>query len=330
MELNRFTWHGGGLATARGRYGDGDWLDLSTGINPRVWPHAAQVPVDWQALPDEAALHALERSAAGHFGCAVDHVCAVPGTEIGLRLVGDLIGEAGFHAAHGYRTHAAMLRDSVAVDDLAGADGGHLVMANPANPDGRLLPRAAMRDLLERRGRMGWLLLDEAFADTHPGESLAGDVGEARRLVVFRSFGKFFGLAGVRLGFVLGPRLLLEQVRSRLGAWPVSAAGLAIGTAAYRDAGWIAQARVDLAAQAAALDAALAAKGYAPGGMCPLFRLVRGVDGAALFDRLARQHILTRPFAARPDWLRLGLPGDAVALARLVEALPECIEPDHG
>ncbi|WP_062781669.1 aminotransferase class I/II-fold pyridoxal phosphate-dependent enzyme [Novosphingobium capsulatum] len=322
--MNRFTWHGGGLAAARAQFGDGPWLDLSTGINPCPWPQAGALAaaVDWQALPDESALRGLEQAAAARFGCAADHVCAVPGTEIGLRLVGDLIGGGGCHAVPGYRTHAAMLRASVAVDDLAQAHGTSLVLANPNNPDGRLLTRAMLRNLLHRRGDNGWLLLDEAFADAHPQASLAGDIADAQRLVIFRSFGKFFGLAGLRLGFVLGPRALLAALRAQLGAWPLCAAALAVGEAAYRDAIWIADARAALQERAARLDAVLRGKGYTVGGACPLFRLVRGVDGAALFDHLAQQHILTRPFADQPDWLRLGLPGDAAGLARLVQALP--------
>ncbi|GHC88384.1 threonine-phosphate decarboxylase [Novosphingobium pokkalii] len=323
MELNRFTWHGGGLAAARAQFGEGPWLDLSTGINPCPWPHAPALPVDWQALPDEAALRDLERAAAAHFGCAAEQVCAVPGTEIGLRLVGALLEGRGFHAAPAYRTHGDMLRGSVAVNDLLAAPAGNLVLANPNNPDGRLLSPAMLQAMLHQRGDGGWLLLDEAFADTHPAQSLAGLVSDEARLVVFRSFGKFFGLAGLRLGFVIGPRALLARVRARLGAWPVCAAALAVGTAAYRDGAWIAQARATLAAQAATLDAALMAKGYAVQGACPLFRLLHGVDGAALFERLARRHILTRPFAEQPGWLRLGLPADAAALARLIAALPD-------
>lgn len=324
MGLNRFTWHGGGLAAARAQFGDGPWLDMSTGINPCPWPHAgaAAAAVDWQALPDESALRGLEQAAAAHFGCAAAHVCAVPGTEIGLRLIGDLIGGTGCHAVPGYRTHAEMLRASVAVADPESADGASLVLANPNNPDGRLLTPPMLRELLHRRGDHGWLLLDEAFADAHPQASLAGDIADAQRLVIFRSFGKFFGLAGLRLGFVLGPRPLLATLRARLGAWPICAAALAVGEAAYRDGTWIADTRDALQERAASLDAALCSKGYTVGGACPLFRLVRGVDGAALFDHLARQHILTRPFADRPDWLRLGLPGDAAGLARLVKALP--------
>ncbi|MCH7628221.1 MAG: threonine-phosphate decarboxylase [Proteobacteria bacterium] len=327
MTPNRWTWHGGGLSAARAHFGQEDWLDLSTGINPHAWPHAAVTPVDWRGLPDEQALRELEQAAAAHFGCDPDHVCAVPGTEVGLRLTGALLNDTGRHLSPTYRTHTEMLAgvSPIAFDALAQADGESLILANPNNPDGRLLDRATLLDILARRGRSGWLILDEAFADAHPGHTLADMVDDDRRLVVFRSFGKFFGLAGLRLGFVLGPRALLARLRAKLGAWPVSAAAIAIGTAAYRDSGWIVAMRDRLTAEAAELDAHLGARGYAVTGACPLFRLIECGDGSVLFERLARRGILTRPFEQRPGWLRLGLPGSREALARFITALD-----DHG
>lgn len=324
MTATRWTWHGGGIDAARAHFGGDDWLDLSTGINPHAWPHANAVPIDWRNLPGEDGLAALERAAAAHFGCEADRVCAVPGTEVGLRLVGELLDGPAFHVAPTYRTHAEMVAGSmsIAIDALALADGATLILANPNNPDGRLLGRDRIDDLLARRGASGWLVLDEAFADCHPDHTVADQVGDERRLIVFRSFGKFFGLAGVRLGFVVGPRAIVDRLRSRLGAWPVSAAAVAIGKAAYGDGTWTATMRRMLEAEAARLDAGLHARGYRVIGGCPLFRLVECADGAALFEHLARRAILTRPFAHQPHWLRVGLPGSEQGLARFIAALP--------
>lgn len=321
-----WTWHGGGLDAARRHFGDGDrpWLDLSTGINPHAWPGVAALAIDWQRLPEPHALAELEASAAAYFGVKPHHLCAVPGTEIGLRLVGGLIGGPARYLAPAYRTHGEMIADatSAGVEDLA-EHGGTLILANPNNPDGHILTRDRLCALLGSRENGGWLLLDEAFVDVAPESGLAGDIGEGRRLVIFRSFGKFFGLAGVRLGFVLGPRALVERVRAALGAWPVSAAAIAIGIAAYRDHGWIEAMRPRLHAEAAALDAVLARTGHRAIGACPLFRLIEIPNGMAQFERLARQAILTRPFAERPQWLRIGLPPDAAGLARLAAALAD-------
>jgi cobalamin biosynthetic protein CobC len=319
---NPWTWHGGGLEAAKHRFGGDNWIDLSTGINPHPWPDAASMAFDWQRLPDTQDLARLEAVAADYFGVDARHVCAAPGTEIGLRMVGALIDGPAQHMAPGYRTHGAMIAGSAAVTwPDAGDPAGHLILANPNNPDGRALAAEAMQDLLERR--TGWLLVDEAFADSHPARSVAASVDDRRKLIVFRSFGKFFGLAGVRVGFVLAPQTIVAALRERLGSWPLSAAAIAIGSAAYTDAGWIAAARQRLGEDAAALDAMLVRRGHRPVGACPLFRLIEVGDAHALFERLARRAILTRPFAEQPRWLRLGLPADASALARLDSALAD-------
>lgn len=319
-----WTLHGGGLEAARRHFGGDDWLDLSTGINPNPWPGAAALDIDWHRLPEPEALARLEAAAAAHFVVDARNVCAVPGSELALRLVGSLIGGPARHLTPGYRTHAEMFVAGapVARDALAGYSGT-LILANPTNPDGRATPRAELIDLLGSRAADAWLLLDEAFADAVPAASLAGHIAERRRLAIFRSFGKFFGLAGVRLGFVLGPSSLLGPLRAQLGAWPVSAAAIAFGTAAYADTRWIAATRNRLRNRAAELDGVLARAGYSPSGACPLFRLIETDDAAALFERLARRAILTRPFAERPRWLRIGLPIDAAALARLEAGLAD-------
>ncbi|MGE4431040.1 MAG: threonine-phosphate decarboxylase CobD [Sphingobium sp.] len=324
---DRWTWHGGGLAAARAHFGDGDapWLDLSTGINPHGWPgcEAAAMAVDWNRLPDERGLRDMEAAAAAYFGAQPDHVCALPGTEIGLRLIGDLLPGPARYLAPSYRSHGEIGAGAMPVgrDALGDADGATLILANPNNPDGWMMDRETLLRLLDRRGPEGWLIVDEAFADTTPRASLAADVGEDRRLVLFRSFGKFFGLAGVRLGFLIGPRPVIAAMRRKLGAWPVSAAAIAIGAAACRDQPWIGAMRRRLHAEAERLDAALLRSGHRPIGACPLFRLIETDDAMALFERLARRSILTRPFDYQPRWLRLGLPGDAEALERLETAL---------
>lgn len=322
------TWmvHGGRLDAAVSAYGGAPetWLDLSTGISPHPWPGTAAIAVDWRALPSDEALAGLERAAADHFGVAPEHVCALPGSEIGLRMLARLgLGTHAAHVAPAYRSHEAALDRAapIAIEMLAEARaaGRTVLLANPNNPDGRILPRAALRDAADAGA--GWLIVDEAFADLHPEASVAADVADPRRLLVLRSFGKFFGLAGLRLGFAIAPRPTIAALRALVGAWPVSAAAIAIGTAAYRDSDWIAAMRARLRADGDALDAVLARHGLIASGECPLFRLVASDDAAALFDRLARRRILCRPFDYAPRWLRFGLPGDAAALDRLDGAL---------
>lgn len=324
--MSGFTWHGGRLAEARAVYGGNDWIDLSTGISPLSWPGADRIAVDWRCLPDPQELAALEAAAAAHFGVDPGHLCTLPGSEAGLRLVGRMLDMPGRWLVPSYRTHGEIFAcgRAMAAGEAAPREAVALLLANPNNPDGRVLPPARLLqwlDGLERAG--GWLIVDEAYADAMPSCSLAGEVGDGRRLILLRSFGKFFGLAGVRLGFLIGPREIVAQARRMLGEWPVSAAAIAFGRAAYEDRAWIEETVGALAERAAQLDAVLARHGLAARGECPLFRLIEVEDGAALFDRLARRAILTRPFEGEQRWLRLGLPGDAAALARLDRALAD-------
>lgn len=326
--MTSFGFHGGRLADAKARFGMGNapWIDLSTGINPHGWPGIGDLAMDWQTLPDPGALDDLEAAAAACFGADPAHVCAVPGTEIGLRMLGDILPGPAIHARPSYRTHGEMIPHSRPMDfnELTTVEGVTIVLANPNNPDGRITPTATLRGWLEaRQGSASWLVVDEAFADASPEIGLGAHVHDEQGLIVFRSFGKFFGLAGVRLGFVLGPRAVIAQYRHRLGSWPLSAAALAIGTAAYRDADWIGTMRIALREQASALDAVLARRGFKAIGACPLFRLIETADAAALFERLARHAILTRPFDYDPCWLRVGLPANREALDRLDRALAD-------
>lgn len=316
--------HGGNLAAARAVYGDGAWIDLSTGITPLPWPVPPDLDWDWHGLPQPAALAALEAAAAGHFGVNPAFVCALPGSEIGLRLLGMLLGGRALHRVPGYRTHGAMFATStpLASETPSPPVDAALILANPNNPCGTLQPRPALdAQLREREVAGGWLIVDEAFVDAHPDASIAGQVTPENRLIVFRSFGKFFGLAGLRLGFVIAPPPIIAAYRRALGDWPIGTATLEIATRAYRDRRWIAASRIALADHAARLDALLRRHGLAPMGACPLFRLVEVEDAAPCFDRLARAHILTRPFDYAPHWLRFGLPADEAAFDRLDRAL---------
>ncbi|MCJ8159665.1 aminotransferase class I/II-fold pyridoxal phosphate-dependent enzyme [Sphingomonas sp. LaA6.9] len=329
-DIAAWSTHGGRLAEAAIAFPDAPlpWIDLSTGINPHAWDASRAGPIDWRALPGESALNELEAAAAAHFGIMPDHVCAVPGSEMGLRL----LASAGLpapirHVAPGYATHGALAAGG-AITAAALLEearrGGTILLANPNNPDGRLWDTATLIEAASRlAAASGVLIIDEAFADVDPSIGVWPSLPTAlhRHVIVMRSFGKFFGLAGLRLGFVCAVPDRLSVVRETLGSWPVSAGAIAIGTAAYRDHAWIAAMRARLEAEAHSLDVLLRAHDLEVHGACPLFRLVETPDAHLLFTRLARQGILTRPFDHASGWLRIGLPSDAVARARLDHAL---------
>lgn len=323
--MTAFDHHGGRLSAAARRFGGepSEWLDLSTGLNPVPWPVERAGAVDWTALPDPDALAALEAKAASYFGSDPALTCAVPGSETALRLLAHLLGSPGRALVPAYRTHAEAFARSRPIGFAeAPQEGEVVVLANPNNPDGLLRTPIEILDWHARIATLsGWLVVDEAFCDCHPGASVAGEVGSGSRLVVLRSFGKFFGLAGLRLGFVIAPPPLAARLRALLGSWPIHAGALAIGGAAYTDHTWIEDIRAQLPRRAAELDAALVRRGLAPQGACPLFRYLTGCDAGVLFARLAAARILVRPFADSPDAIRLGVPADPAALQRLDQAL---------
>jgi cobalamin biosynthesis protein CobC len=196
-----------------------------------------------------------------------------------------------------------------------------VVVVNPNNPDGAVSPPATLLDLAARLGAQGrWLVVDESFADTDPACSVAPAAGG--RLLVLRSFGKFFGLAGIRLGFLLGGGDLVDRARALQGDWPVSADALAAGMAAYADDAWAARTRSRLARDAARLDRLLLRAGFDGLQGPSLFRYARSTDAQRRFEALAERGVLVRPFEHAPDRLRFGLP-PAWAWRRLGAALME-------
>ncbi|WP_295049891.1 threonine-phosphate decarboxylase CobD [uncultured Paracoccus sp.] len=320
--------HGGDLDRARAAYGDGDWLDLSTGINRLAYRLPDLPPHAWTALPVAADLAALEQAAARAFGTR-GPVVALAGAQAAIQLVPRLTppGRAAV-LAPSYNEHAAALTaQGWAVDpvhdpaEMAGADLA--VVVNPNNPDGRCWSPADLRDLA---GRVGRLVVDESFADPHPDLSLAprlAALGEG--VVVLRSFGKFFGLAGLRLGFALCGPQTAQRLRALAGPWAVGGPAIAIGTTALGDDAWKTAATARLSADSARLSALLEDAGWPTVGRTALFVTVDAGDAAQAQARLARARIWTRRFPYHAGWLRLGLPEPQAEWRRLVAALPGAI-----
>jgi cobalamin biosynthetic protein CobC len=331
-----FAHHGGRLGAARALYSQAPqpWIDLSTGINPKSYPAPRARGLTLNRLPDVGELSRLEAVAAAAFGVGdPQRVVATGGTEPALRLLPYVLDQKlALVAGPTYGSHsdawaragvpARVLTDSELEGSIA--DQTALVIVNPNNPDGRVVARDRLRHLhgvVAARG--GVLVVDEAFAEVTPEASVADIAGtsEAQRLVVLRSFGKFYGLAGLRLGFVVGAPDVVARVRAVIGDWPVSVDALAAGLAAYADRAWADRMRVQLARAARRLDGMLGQFGFQVVGGTSLYRLVRAADVPARFERLAAAGILTRPFQHDASLLRFGLPGAADAWRRLNDAL---------
>jgi cobalamin biosynthetic protein CobC len=314
--------HGGRLGAARTSYPDAPtpWLDLSTGVNPHPYPAPSLASETWSRLPDPESIRALEQAAARTFGVDdTSWVVAAAGSEALIRLLPRLLPARRIGlSARTYGGHAEAWRAAgaeVAADTDPSTD--LRVVVNPNNPDGRTLSPDQVLAL------GGPLIVDEAFAEVVPECSVAALAGAPghERLVVLRSFGKFYGLAGARLGFLIAAPPLAERVRQALGDWPVSGPAIAAGLAAYADTAWAVQSRRSLVDDAARLDALLRAAGFEVLGGTPLFRLARAADAPRRFDRLAQAGVLTRPFPWDETLIRFGLPGQDPDWLRLATAL---------
>lgn len=319
--------HGGRLRQAASRYGIPleDWLDLSTGINPNGWPVPPIPAACWQRLPEDdddllIAARAYYQNQA---------ILPVAGSQAAIQTLPLLRPACQVGVLHpAYAEHAASWRKaghrprSINADSIDRQLGelDVLIIINPNNPTGqRWTPKQllAWHAQLSRRG--GWLIVDEAFMDGMPGCSLS--ILPARPgLIVLRSIGKFFGLAGIRCGFVVAEQSLLTQLAELLGPWTISHPGRFVAAKALADRDWQQRTADTLKQQGARLRQLLSDNGWPPHGGCHLFQWLQTADAAELHQRLAERGILTRLFDD-PASLRFGLPGSETGWQRLTAAL---------
>ncbi len=295
--------HGGGLDAAALAFGGtrAEWLDLSTGINPVPYPLPPLSADAWTALPDRRAQQALLRAARAFWrvpdGAAI---LATPGASAPIAMMPRLAPRGAVHiAAPTYNEHAAAFEAAGWTPAPDARSAQAQVVVHPNNPDGRMFSAAELTAPLR--------IVDESFCDVTPDASLI-ETTETPGTVVLKSFGKFWGLAGLRLGFAIGDPALIAQLTQMLGPWPVAGPALEIGAAALADIDWADRTRARLKADAARLDGLLTGAGARGLGGTTLFRLYE-VDNAARWqDHLARHRVWSRIFPYNPRWLRLGLP----------------------
>ncbi len=324
--------HGGRIAAAAQRYGipADAWLDLSTGINPRPWRVPRIPAAAWARLPEEN--DGLEDAARAYYGAP--RVLPLAGSQAAIQALPGLfpscrVGIAApsyFEHAHAWRQagHALQALPAAAPDEgVDGCDG--VVVVQPNNPTGDLFDPSRLLDLHARlAARGGWLVVDEAFVDATPEFSLAR-FSDRPGLIVLRSLGKFFGLAGARVGFALAHAGLLERLREQLGPWTMTGASRFAATLALRDMAWHSVTCARLLKDTARLAALLARHKLPPASGTPLFQWITTPAAAELHVFLARRGILTRYFDT-PSSLRFGLPGQRVEWQRLDAALLEYLK----
>jgi cobalamin biosynthetic protein CobC len=329
MSEYRMLEHGGRVRAAAQRYGipESDWLDLSTGINPNGWPVPIVPQEIWQRLPqDDDELHAAAQSYYG-----TSRLLAVAGSQAAIQALPRLrapvrvavVSPSYAEHAHAWQRHGHQVMPMSAAEILDIGDSVQVALiVNPNNPSGKLFSRDELLRLREKlAARGGWLIVDEAFMDAAPEHSLAS-VSPHTGLIVLRSVGKFFGLAGARVGFVLAEQKLLHALAALLGPWPIAAPSRYVTTLALRDSAWQQATRDALALAAQRLSVLLTRHGLAPDGGCGLFQWVCCSDAASVHQQLAQRGILTRLFE-QPHSVRFGLPRDEAQWARLTAALSE-------
>jgi cobalamin biosynthetic protein CobC len=273
-------------------------------------------------LPSRSGIQSLHRAAQQAYGTDAP-ILATNGAQAAIQWLPHLASRGRARILYPtYNEYAAVLSaagwkvtETSDLDALAGAELA--VLANPNNPDGRRYEPSQLLALLPRVGR---LVVDESFADAVPGLSLAPKAGQPG-LLILRSFGKFFGLAGLRLGFIVGGEADIAALAAMAGPWPVSGAAIEIGSRALRDREWAEATSARLARDSLRLDAQMTPLRWTLVGGTPLFRLYETGDAKLAQERLARAQIWSRIFPHQTGWLRLGLPGSETEWARLSAAL---------
>lgn len=307
--------HGGGIDAAIAQYGGtrADWIDLSTGINPVAYPLPDWPAESWTALPDKAAFAALEAAARAFWdvpGKAA--VVAAPGASALIARIPALLSKGRVRIdTPTYNEHAAAFAQEGWTADREAPSAR--VIVHPNNPTGAFWDGGGIEASLRL------LVIDESFCDIAPERSHIG-LADQPGVIMLKSFGKFWGLAGMRLGFAIGDPALLGRLANQLGPWAVSGPALATGARALADRGWAAEVRTRLAQDAARLDRLMTAKGANVAGGTDLFRLYDVGNAAGWHHRLAERRVLGRIFPYSDRWLRLGLPHPG-AWSRLEAAL---------
>jgi cobalamin biosynthetic protein CobC len=320
--------HGGNLHQAADLYNIPlkNWMDLSTGINPRSWQPPKIPAFVWQRLPE--ADDDLLLVAQQYYGC--ENLLPIAGSQVAIQLLPyyrkcSRIGIVSpCYAEHAYwwrqAGHSVVTIRPDEIDlFIRGLDV--LLLSNPNNPDGT---QYSVDNLLRWHRQLikddGWLIVDEAFIDSTPQQSLLShNKIMPKGLIVLRSIGKFFGLAGIRLGFIAAKSSLLEQIAQQQGPWSVSHPARWLGILALTDQQWQQQARDFLAKQSKTLQQVLS-QSFQNIHKTNYFCYIQHPDAKQIKHKLAQQGIWIRYFD-KPSAVRLGLPTNYAELHQLSETL---------
>lgn len=320
--------HGGRLTEMQARFPDvtppwshQNWLDLSTGIAPRSYPFTPPDPAIYLALPDQAdnenCLNAARRAykvnpaadiQAGNgsqqFIQALPQIARKHTSLKSVCIISPTYAEHAYYWCEaGFQVYSA-LPEAL---ELAAEQVDVVILVNPNNPTGHPVSPSQLQHCQQILAqKQGWLIIDEAFADVTPDISLCPDAG-SETLFILRSLGKFYGLAGLRLGFLISAPCWQAMIRSEIGPWPVATPALQIGAQALSDSLWQAKQSTYLQQAQQAMSQLLEECGLISLGSTSLFHLIHLPDPEYFHHFLCRNGILARFFSAYPRYVRLGL-----------------------
>lgn len=327
--------HGGDLARAIKAYGieRSEWIDLSTGVNPNGYEIDGLPQRCFHRLPEISEIASLEETARAAYGVReTAGVVAGPGSEFLIQALPQIRARSkvailsptfSSHEA-AWRRYGHQVRIIDSVDSVE--DETVVVLVNPNNPDGMITsPNRLKKMAVELEARTGLLVVDEAFMDTMPANSFVPH-HDFQNVVVLRSIGKFYGVAGVRLGFAIGPVRIIDGLRQVLGAWGVSGPAIEVGQRVLRDTDWAETMRAILDRQSDQHQRVLKEAGLKRIGGTALFHLIGSDHARTLHIELAKGGIWTRAFDYNPRWLRIGLCRDQKELTRFAKTLKEALQ----
>ncbi len=311
--------HGGGLDAAIAEYGGlaKDWLDLSTGINPTPYPLPDIPETAWHRLPDADGLARLYSLARGFWGVP-DGAGMIASAGVSAIIASLPRMAEGLGCPRQIRIDTPTYNEYATAFSTAGwqiesgdASAPVRIIVHPNNPDGGLASLSA-DDIKNDIKNGGLVVIDESFCDLTPNKSLI-DLTRYDNVIVLKGLGKFWGLAGLRLGFAIGQPALMKRLDTLLGPWAISGPAQIIGAGVLQDTTWADNTRARLHKNAGRLDEIAMANGLTRIGGTDLFRLYSCESAPALKHQLAKHAIWSRVFSYNPNWIRLGLPADIPA-----------------
>ncbi|MGR6872271.1 threonine-phosphate decarboxylase CobD [Pseudomonas sp. HK3] len=252
--------HGGQLETYAKHYdiANNQWLDLSTGINPKGYPQPKIPDSVFRDLPNED--DGLQQAACKYYGS--DDVLMVPGSSWAIQCLPTVLQQYDAQITKvllptiGYSEHERAWRASnvevvfyhYAPTNAQLQDCDVCVLINPNNPSSHLLSSEVVSDMAHQLNtHSGWLMVDEAFIDTQPQNSVIQN--QLDNVIVLRSLGKFFGLAGLRVGAIIANDNLLKKCSELLPPWALNNPARFIAKQALQDNEWINQTTLTLMQQ---------------------------------------------------------------------------------